>query len=71
MDTQVLLRRIIELEARVEALERREKNKLTSTFTITNGGTDRAYDANATSLDEISDVLGTLIADMKVIGLMV
>lgn len=34
-------------------------------YTVTNATTDRTYDANATTLDEIADVLGTLIADLK------
>lgn len=34
-------------------------------YTPTNVTTDRAYDANATTLDEVADVLGTLIADLK------
>lgn len=38
-------------------------------YTTTNVATDRSYDANVTSLDEIADVLGTLIADLKSIGL--
>lgn len=39
-----------------------------TTYTVTNGLTDRAYDANATTLDEIADVLGTLIADLRTLG---
>lgn len=35
------------------------------TYTETNVTTDRAYDANATTLDELADVLGTLIADLR------
>lgn len=38
-------------------------------YTITNVTTDRAYDANSTTLDEIADVLGTLIADMQLTGI--
>lgn len=37
---------------------------------ITNVTTDRAYDANATSLDEIADVLGTLIAQLVSYGIL-
>lgn len=40
-----------------------------SAYTTTNVTTDRSYDANATSIDEIADVLGTLIADFKSLGL--
>lgn len=34
-------------------------------YNISNVVTDRIYDANATTLDEIADVLGTLINDLK------
>lgn len=37
----------------------------TQTYTETNVTTDRSFDANATSLDEIADVLGSLIADLR------
>ena len=40
-----------------------------SAYTPTNVTTDRAYDANATTIDELADVLGTLIADLQSIGL--
>ncbi len=36
-----------------------------STYSPTNVTTDRAYDADATTIDELADVLGTLIADLK------
>ena len=39
-----------------------------SAYTPTNVTTDRAYDANATSIDELADVLGTLIADLQTAG---
>ena len=39
-----------------------------SAYTITNVTTDRTYDANSTTIDELSDILGTLLADLKVIG---
>ena len=35
----------------------------------TNVSADRVFDANATTLDEVADVLGTLIADLKVKGI--
>ena len=41
-----------------------------ATYTPTNVTTDRSYDANATTLDEVADVLGTLIADLKLTGLL-
>jgi len=40
-----------------------------ATYTPTNVTPDRAYDANSTSIDELADVLGTLIADLKLTGL--
>ena len=41
-----------------------------SAYTPTNVSTDRSYDANSTTLDEIADVLGTLIADLQSYGLL-
>ncbi len=41
------------------------------TYTPTNVTTDRSYDANSTTLDELADVVGTIIADLQTIGLMV
>lgn len=40
-----------------------------SAYTPSNVTTDRSYDANATTLDEVADVLGTLIADLQNVGL--
>jgi hypothetical protein len=40
-----------------------------TTYTVTNLSTDRAYDANATTTAELADVLGTLIADLRTMGL--
>lgn len=39
-----------------------------SAYTPTNVTTDRSYDANATTVDELADVLGTLIADLQTAG---
>lgn len=39
-------------------------------YTPTNVTTDRSYDANATTIDELADVLGTLIADLQAVGLL-
>lgn len=39
------------------------------TYTPTNVTTDRSYDANSTTLDEIADVVGTMIGDLQTIGL--
>ena len=41
-----------------------------STYTVTNVTPDRSYDANATTVDEVADVLGTLIADLKTKGIL-
>lgn len=41
-----------------------------SAYTPSNVSADRSYDANSTALDEIADVLGTLIADLQVIGVL-
>ena len=38
-------------------------------YTPTNVVADRAYDANATTVDELADVVGTLIADLQLLGL--
>ncbi len=40
-----------------------------SAYTPSNVSTDRTYNANATSIDEIADVLGTLIADLQLTGI--
>ena len=42
----------------------RSSTDLTVSYTVTNGATDRAYDADATTTEELADVLGTLIADL-------
>ena len=39
-----------------------------STYTASNVTPDRTFDANATSLDELADVLGTLISDLRTTG---
>lgn len=41
-----------------------------SAYTVTNVTTDRTYDADATTVDELGDVLGTLIADLKSKGIL-
>ena len=40
------------------------------TYTVTNDVTDRTYDANSTTVAELADVLGTLIADLQSYGLL-
>jgi hypothetical protein len=42
----------------------------TNAYTPTNVSTDRSYDANATTTDELADVLGTLIADLQAAGVL-
>ena len=39
-------------------------------YTVTNAATDRTFDADATTIDELADVLGTLITDMITGGLL-
>ena len=39
------------------------------TYAASNVNTDRTYDADATTVDELADTLGTLIADLRAIGL--
>jgi hypothetical protein len=39
-------------------------------YTPTNVTTDRTYDADSTTIDELADILGTLIADLKLYGLL-
>lgn len=39
-------------------------------YTPTNVAADRSYDANATTVNELADVLGTLIADLQSYGLL-
>jgi pectate lyase-like protein len=41
-----------------------------SAYTPTNVTTDRSYDANATTTDELADVLGTLISDLQGKGIL-
>jgi hypothetical protein len=40
-----------------------------STYAASNVTTDRTYDANATSLNELADVLGSLIQDLRAKGI--
>lgn len=42
---------------------------LAEAYTVTNASTDRTYNANSTTLDELADVLGTLIADLQTSGI--
>ena len=39
------------------------------TYTVSNVTTDRSYDADSTTTAELADVLGTLIADLRTLGL--
>ena len=48
----------------------RSYNSAPPTYTITNALTDRAYDANATTVEELADVLATLISDLQARGVM-
>lgn len=39
-------------------------------YTTTNGSTDRTFDANATSVDELADIVHTVISDLISMGLL-
>lgn len=39
------------------------------TYTASNVTTDRSYDADATTLDELADILGTLLSDLRTFGI--
>ena len=41
--------------------------KLSSPYIVTNVTTNRAYNANSTSINELADILGTLIADLQAV----
>ena len=41
-----------------------------SAYTPTNLTTTRSYDANSTSVEELADVLGTLITDLQTANLL-
>jgi hypothetical protein len=41
----------------------------TQTYAATNVTEDRTFNANSTTVDEIADVLGTLISDLRAKGL--
>lgn len=41
-----------------------------SAYSVSNGTTDRTFDANSTTMDELADVLATLIADLKLTGIL-
>lgn len=43
----------------------RSFNALENKYTVSNLTTDRTYDANASSVAELADVLGSLIADLE------
>lgn len=40
-----------------------------SAYMATNVSTDRSFDANSTTLDEVADVLGTLLQDLREMGI--
>ena len=39
-------------------------------YTVTNGTTDRTFDADSTSTAELADILATLIADLTTLGVL-
>ena len=40
-----------------------------SAYTITNPTTNRTYDANSTTINELADIMATLINDLQAYGL--
>jgi hypothetical protein len=38
-------------------------------YTVSNGSVDRTFDANSTTIDELSDIIATLISDLQSVGL--
>jgi hypothetical protein len=38
-------------------------------YSVSNVTTDRTYDADSTTLDELADILGTLLADLQALGI--
>jgi hypothetical protein len=40
-----------------------------SAYTVSNGSVDRTFDANSTTIDELSDIIATLISDLQSVGL--
>lgn len=49
----------------IEDASREDTSSVVDQFTVTNVSETRSFDANATSVAEIGDVLGTLINDYK------
>lgn len=41
-----------------------------SAYTVTNGTTDRTFNADSTTVDEIADILSTVIADLRLLGIL-
>lgn len=46
----------------------RSYGQATGVYSVSNLTIDRSYDANATTVDELADVLGTLLSDLKTRG---
>lgn len=66
----------LSLTTRVSTEESTRASQVTSitagspAYVVTNLTTDRTYDANATTTDELADVLGTLISDLRTRGVL-
>lgn len=54
----------------VERMINKAFSTTSSWGSITNVTTDRVYDANSTTIDELADVLGTLIAELRTKGIL-
>jgi hypothetical protein len=66
-----MLSAVQELSMRVREMEARLPDNTNGwAENQTNVTEDREYDANATTLDEVADVLGTLISDLVAAGVL-
>lgn len=63
------LRRAIEPILREHGYTLNQLIAATTAYTPTNVTTDRSYDADATTVAELADVLGTLLADLQAKGI--
>jgi hypothetical protein len=65
-----LARYVIELSRELEQHSQVNDRAAPNVYTATNVTTDRTFDADSTSTDELADVLGTVIADLQAKGVL-
>ena len=68
-ELRLLARQVHRLERAVQNLQGFEAPTPRGTYKVTNLVRDRTYNANATTVAELADVLGTLIEDLSLAGL--